>query len=265
MATTKSKVALKKKAAAPASKKSTSAGTPAKKGNVIKGKFPVKGAKVAAKKGARKTARPARKPIPTWAAPADFKPHFVELTFKTERDGLLGSQFKAVRVTGSYDFEDPMNIDEKKKADLIGYDVPTMVGIQSRLSAVMFRSNADRKYPADVKERNKTEKYKHEASGETRERLVYRVAHRLPANTTFRMVIRVNKKKADDTISVLRKKIYQVVKNEKTGKMKLVMLENKDPIYRALSRAVKVLPAAFKGVLLPPKRTRGRKVEADEE
>jgi hypothetical protein len=218
---------------------------------------------VAAKK-ARRSA-PARKPLPTWAAPSDFKPHFIEITFKTERDGLLGPSFKAVRVTGSYNFDDPMDIDDKKKADLSGYDVPTLLGIQSRLSAVMFRSNSERKYPADVKERNRTEKFKHEASGEQRERLIYRVAHRLPANTMFRMVIRVNKKKADDTISVLRKKIYQAVKSPKSGNLKLVMLDNKDPVYRALSRAAKVLPAAFKGVLLPPKRTRGRKVEADEE
>jgi hypothetical protein len=32
--------------------------------------------------------RPARKPLPTFKAPADFKPHFLLLQVKTEADGL---------------------------------------------------------------------------------------------------------------------------------------------------------------------------------
>jgi hypothetical protein len=210
-------------------------------------------------------ARPARKPLPTYEAPADFKPHNVEVSFKTEKDGLIGSQFKAVRVNGTYPFDDPTNIDERKKFDMSGYDVPTVLGIQGRLSAVLYRSNAEKKFPADVKARNATETYKHEASGEKRQRLVFRTAHRLPALTQFRVVLRVNKRKNDGSISVVRRKIYQVVKSAKTGNLKLMMLDNKDPVFRAISRAAKILPPAFKNVLQPPKRTRGRKVEADEE
>jgi hypothetical protein len=168
-----------------------------------------------------------------------------------------------VRINGRYDFEDPTNIEDKKKFDLSAYDPGTIVGIMTKLAAVTFRSNAEKRYPQDIKERNATEKFVHEATGEKRTRLVYRTAHRLPANTQFCIVLRANRKAADGTISVLRKKVYQFSK--KGGVVKTVMLENSDPVYRALSRAAKILPAAFKNVLMPPKRTRGRNQEAEEE
>src|SRR5271168_5226300 len=43
------------------------------------------------------TAKPARKPLPTFDAPADFKSHFLEVSLRTEKDGLLASQIKATR------------------------------------------------------------------------------------------------------------------------------------------------------------------------
>lgn len=226
---------------------------PAKKG------FPPRKTGAAAK-------RPAKKPVPVTAAPADFKPHFLEVVFRTERDGLPGASVRMTRVNGSYNFDDPESIDDKKKVLLTGYDANTAMGVYARIASVLFRSNADKKYPSAIKDRNKTEKYKHEASGETRTRLVYRTAHRLPSLTQFLLVLRVNKRKNDGSISVVRRKIYQYEKNAK-GRVVLTLLDNKDPVYRAISRAAKILPPAFKNVLQPPKRERGQRVkkDADEE
>ena len=67
----------------------------------------------AAKKGfpPRKTGaqakRPARKPLPVFKAPADFKPHFLLVQFVTEKDGLIGSTIKATRYQGRFDASCP--------------------------------------------------------------------------------------------------------------------------------------------------------------
>lgn len=187
-----------------------------------------------------------RKPIPTWAAPADFKPHFVEVTVRTEKDGLLGNAIKAIRVNGRYDFEDPGNIDERKKFDLVGFDRVTLIGIQARLAAVTFKATNDKKFPVDPKGRT-------EVKG----------AMRLPANTTFRMVLRINKNK-DGFIAVGIKQILQAVKNAK-GIVKPVALDKKDPVYRALRKCSRIMPGAFKDIQSPPAKTRRKKVEDDGE
>lgn len=207
-------------------------------------------AKAAGGPAAKKTAaakRPARKPLPVWAAPTDFKPHFVEVTVRTEKDGLLGNAIKAIRVNGRYDLEDPSNIDERKKFDMAGYDKTTLIGIQARLAAVTFKATNDKKYPVDPKGRT-------EVKG----------AMRLPANTTFRLVLRVNKKK-EGNLAVLIKQILQAVKSEKTGKIKATPLDKKDPVYRSLRKSLRFLPAAFKDVQMPPARRRGKKTEDDGE
>lgn len=210
---------------------------------------------------ARKTARPAKKPLPTWQAPADFKPHFLEIGVRTDKDGLLGSAIKATRYQGRYD----PDAEDKKKFDVGGYDMATLVGVQARLAGVTFRANADRKYPSGIKERNAVETFK-TAEGEKKQRLVFRAAHRLPANTTFRILLRINKKSADGTISIVFKHVEQLVKSVKSGNLSPVLLDKKDPVYRAFRKANRILPAAFKNVLMPPKRTRGaRVVEAEEE
>ena len=188
------KKANSKVAAAPAKKVAVGGKNAAKKVPVA-GKKPLSPlekarlAKAGGKPVARKTARPARKPLASWQAPADFKPHFIEIGVRTDKDGLLNNAIKATRYQGRYD----PNAEDKKKFDVGSYDMATLVGVTARLAAVTFRANADRKYPADIKARMSTETFKNPA-GEKKERLVYRAAHRLPANTTFLILLRVNKK-----------------------------------------------------------------------
>lgn len=184
-----------------------------------------------------------RKPLATFQAPADFKPHFVEVRIRTEKDGLLGSTIKCTRFQGRYD----PDADDKKKEDIGSYDPATVIGIMSRLAAVTYRTNADKKYPMLVKGRT-------EVKG----------AMRLPPNTGFLLVLRVNRKSADGTVSVLLKGIQQHVKIE--GKApRLVDLDRKDPVFRTFGKARRILPAAFKNVLMPPKRVRGQRVKKEED
>jgi hypothetical protein len=237
---TKKKVAVATKTAgkAPAAKKAAPAKamTPLEKARAAR----------AAGGGVKKkgTAKPARKPLPTFDAPADFKSHFLEVSLRTEKDGLLASSIKATRYQGRFD----PNAEDKKKADLGSYDPSTLIGIQARFAAVTFKATNDKKYPVEVKGRT-------EVKG----------AMRLPANTAFKILLRVNRKAADGSISVLIKNIQQGVKNLKTGRIAAVDLDKKDPVYRAFRKASRILPAAFKNVLMPPKKVRGKKVEADEE
>lgn len=171
----------------------------------------------------------ARKPLPTWKAPEDFKPHFVEVLVKTEKDGLLGSGIRCTRFQGRYD----PKAEDKKKADMASYDMKTVIGIQSRLAAVTYATNALR---------------------------------RLPANTTFLLVLRVNRKSADGSLSVLSKGISEVVKSKKTGRLAPKALDKTDPNYRKFRKAMRILPVAFKDVLMPPKRERGaNKKDQDDE
>ncbi|QRE00100.1 hypothetical protein [Burkholderia phage BCSR5] len=194
-----------------------------------------------------------------WApvAPADFKPFDCELVFKTEKDGLIGSMFRATRYKGRYAPE----VDDKKKFPMQSYDVGTLTGIAARLAGVTFKTNADNLYPVDIKTRNETETYKN-AEGEKKVRLVHRKAMRLPANTQFRIVMRVMARKAKgNVIGVSFKGVWQWV--EVKSKVKPVELDKKDPIYRALRKSVRTMPGAFRNVQLPPGGRR-KKVEDDE-
>lgn len=184
-------------------------------GGTVKGK---------AKPAAKKTGRAA---LPIFKAPADFKPFFLEVFLRTEKDGLLSSMIKATRYQGRYDPE----AEDKKKADLGSYDQPTLMGILSRFSGVTYGTNMTR---------------------------------RLPPNTTYRALLRVNKKAADDSLSVLFKGVAVGAKNGK-GRVVYDDLEKQDPNYRKLRKASRLLPAAFKAVLMPPKKVRGKKVEAEED
>lgn len=181
-------------------------------------------AKAKAAGAAKKTS--GRVALPIFKAPADFKPHFLEVFVKTEKDGLLGSSIKATRYQGRYDPE----AEDKKKADLGTYDSATLMGILSRFSGVTYGTNMTR---------------------------------RLPPNTVFRILTRVNKKSADSSLSVGIKAIAKAVKSTKTGRMLYKDLLKTDPDYRRLRKASRLLPAAFKTVLMPPKRVRGQKVEAE--
>lgn len=183
----------------------------------------------AAGKGAKKPAtKKAKAKLPTFKAPEEFKPHFLEIQVATEKDGLLSNGIKATRYVGRYDPDAP----DKKKFDLGSYDQRTLQGILSRLSMVTYATNA---------------------------------AKRLPAKTLYQILLRVNRKSADGSLSILFKGISVQEKNEKTGRVKFKELDKKDPNYRKFRKASRILPAAFKAVLMPPKRTRGAKVEQDDE
>ena len=203
-----------------------------------------------------------KKGPPIFKAPEDFKPHFLELKIGTDKDGLISNTVEAIRYQGKYDPEAP----DKKKANLLSYDVPTLVGIIARLSSATYKTNGDKFYPADIAERNAVEKlFDKEGKkikddeGKQKVGLVHRASKRLPPNTSFKILLRVGKRSKDDALTVGFKFIKQGVKNEKSGKIKAVELDKKDPAYRALRKASRILPAAFKKVQMPPKPVRGGK------
>lgn len=188
---------------------------------------PLEKARLARANGtAKPKAKSAKKSIPLFKAPADFKPHFLEVLVKTEKDGLLSNAIKATRYVGRYDPQAP----DKKKIDLGGYDHATLQGVLSRLSMTTYATNA---------------------------------AKRLPINTTYKILLRVNRKSKDGSLSIIFKSVSVGKKSAKTGRVTAVALDKKDPDYRKLRKASRILPAAFKDVLMPPKRVRGVKVKAD--
>lgn len=216
---------------------------------------PLEKARIARKSGkAGKASAGKKKKKVLFKAPADFKPFFLEISARTEKDGLFGPAIKGVRYVGRYD----PNAEDKKKFDISAYDMPTLLGVASRLSAATYKTNAEKRFPADIKERNSTEKV------DGKVKLVHRTQKRLPPNTSFRIVMRVIKKKADDSLGVSIKSIEQGVENAK-GRIKPVALDKKDPAYRAIRKAQNILASAFKGVLLPPKRGRVKKVKEEED
>jgi len=215
------------------------ASVPAKKtGTVVKGKFPPRKPGAAAK-------RPARKPLPVFEAPADFKPHFLLVQVKTAADGLFGAEnFKAIRYLGKF----ARDAEDKKKSDMSAYDAATMMALHGRLSGKTFKATNDRKYSRDPKKRDGV-----------------KGAHRLPASTTFQILMRVGKRAADNSLTCGIRTIWQAVKNEKTGRVGPKELEKTDPVYRMIRGSSRFLPAAFVNVQMPPKRSRRRAAdEADE-
>lgn len=192
---------------------------------------PLEKARIAKAAGGKGTTKAKKKnALPIFKAPEDFKPHFITVRMKVEKDGLLAAACKATRYQGRYD----PDADDKKKFDIAVYDPQTVQGILSRFSMVTYATN---------------------------------VAKRLPAGAMFQALIRVNRKSADGSLSVIFKGLEQAVKNEKSGRTKLKPLDKKDPIYRKFRKAARILPSAFKEVLMPPKRTRGanKKDASDDE
>jgi hypothetical protein len=172
-----------------------------------------------------------KKAIPAWKAPEDFKPFFLEVLVKTDKDGLLANIIKATRYQGRYDPQAP----DKKKFDMASYDMPTTLGLLSRLSMTTYVTN---------------------------------VTKRLPANTQYKILLRITKKSKDGTLGAAFKEISVGKKSEKTGRVKAVALDKKDPQYRLFRKSNRILPGAFKDVLMPPKKVRGvakKKGEDDEE
>jgi hypothetical protein len=86
---------------------------------------------------------------------------------------------------------------------------------------------------------------------------VTNVTKRLPMNTTFKIVLRVNRKAKDGSLSILFKSISVGVVSKKTGRASPQELDKKDIKYRMFRKSSRIMPAAFKEVLMPPKRQRG--------
>jgi hypothetical protein len=233
------KAAPAKRVAAKSAPVAVKKGFPAKK--AAAGAPTVKKGFPARKPGAK---RPAKKnPLPLFKAPADFKPHFLLVSVSTEKDGLFGADVSATRFLGKFD----RDADEKKKSDLAFYDPTTLVGIAARLGAVTFKATNDKKLPISPKERAD-----------------YKGAARLPASTTFEVLIRVGRRVADNALTAGVKQVFQVGKSAKTGRVVYVALLKTDPAYRLIRRVSRVLPAAFLNVQMPPKRTRGGRKQAEE-
>jgi hypothetical protein len=220
--------------------------------------------------GARKPgSKPAvkRKPLPTFKAPADFKPHFLLVTVATEADGLLGNKVKAVRYLGKFSRE----AEDKKKSDMASYDMLTVAGIMARLSGKTFKPTNDKKYSADIKQRNTGGKAKingvvkeFKSTGPDGKPLIG--SARLPKNTTFQLLMRVGRRTADNTLTCTIRQVFQVV-TMKSGRVGPKELEKTDPVYRVLRGCGRFMPAAFTKVQMPPKRTRRRAadIEGEEE
>jgi hypothetical protein len=162
-----------------------------------------------------------------WKAPSDFTPFFLEVKFKTEKDGLLGGTIVATRYKGKYDPKD----EKKRKWDLATYDVPTLIAIQARFAAATFHASG-----------------KPNKKGESA---------RLAPNTTYKLLLRVGKRKADDTLTCSIKQGWKAVK--KGEKVKAVEMDKKETEYRRIRRAAKHLPAAFRSTIAPPKGVRMKK------
>lgn len=199
-----------------------------------KGGFPAKKAGGVKKK---------KKALPITQAPADFKPHFLLVQFKTEKDSLIATNVKAVRYQGRFD----RDADDKKKSDLGSYDPVTLMGIAARISAVTYKASNDKKMPASPKER-----------------MDLKGSNRLPPSTTFQVLLRIGRKKEGNVLTVSVKTIWQGVVNKDSGRAKMKELDKKDPAYRLIRKAKTFLPAAFAAVQMPPKRSR-RKTDDDEE
>lgn len=207
----------------------------------VKAKAPAKKGFPPKKAGGAK-AKSKKKPLPIVKAPADFKPHFLLVSFRTEKDGLVGADFKATRYQGRFD----RDVEDKKKFDLAAYDSRTLMGIAARVSAVTYKANAEKKFDVDAKKRMDT-----------------KGGHRLPASTYFQALMRVGKKSADQSLTAGIKTIWQIVENNK-GRQVPKELDKKDPVYRTIRKASRILPAAFKDVQMPPKRGR-KSADTDEE
>jgi hypothetical protein len=186
-------------------------------------------------------ARPKRKPLPTFKAPADFKPHDLLVQVKTERDGLIATQVKATRFQGRFDRE----ADDKKKFDLGSYDSNTLMGVAARIAGVTFKPTNDKKMPVIPRERDGL-----------------KGSNRLPASTTFQIRIRAGRKMADNTLTARVVQIWQAVPKN-TGRLALRELEKTDPAYRLIRKVSRLLPAAFTECQMPPKRGRARKADED--
>jgi len=180
--------------------------------------------RAAPSKTARPAARAAAKPAatkPVWLAPADFKPAFFMFSFDTDDQALLTPEsLTGTRYRGRWDNEDA------KTYDMRTYDFSTLIGFGARISAAIWAPN---------------------------------VLRRITPNASWQIVVRVNRRAANGSLSV--RIIGVSIKRE--GK-KLKWFEDKtDPDFRKIRRSARWLSAAFTDVQLPPSPR--RKPKEDEE
>lgn len=189
--------------------------------------------RLAAARAARKsgTAKPAAKKrkVVTFAAPGDFRPCFLEVTFRTGADGLI-SQSQVLRVKGRWD--NP----EAPRFDMKDYDAMTQAALMARLGGRYFATNPEK---------------------------------RLTAKSQYFLVIRVAQNKTEGTLRARVAACAKFIKSEKTGKLVRVWFNKekeahkKDPIFRKLRSVNRFLAGAFTGIQLPPSRRKAK--EAAEE
>jgi hypothetical protein len=179
----------------------------------------------AAKEPAKK--RVVRKTTPkkiTFDAPSDMKPCFIELSFKTQEDGLLGPSFKAFRIKGLW--TNP----EAIRFDMLEYDARTVASLMARLGARTFATNALR---------------------------------RLPPDTAFRLVIRVGKRAADGSILASVKSIAKLTETKSGKKQWKELADKTDPIRRKLRSVTRFLAGAFVAIQLPPSKRKKKETEEE--
>ena len=159
----------------------------------------------------------------TFQAPSDFKPCFIEVMFKMGKDGLAGPQFKVTRVRGRWDNPDA------KRFDMLEYDAQTAMALMCRLNGRFFAPN---------------------------------IVRRLPANSSFKLILRVGKRTADNTLMASVKEAARLIVKEGAKPKWKWYEDKKDPIYRKLRSANRFLAGAFTKIQLPPS---GRQKKTTEE
>ena len=192
-------------------------------------------ARVAAKAGKSSKKGASKKPPSfTWKAPETLGSSFpVEVTFLTEKDGMPGGKWRAIRVKGRYPTED-----ERKIFDLSVTDPVTFQALISRLSLVLFhptgRLNSKGQSP------------------------------RLQPKAQYKILLRCSRRKADDNIVSRISKVWIVEKNKK-GKVVDRELDKKDPDQRKIKKINKHLPAAFLRLAELPEIRKRRKSDEDDD
>lgn len=196
--------------------------TPAKKTAAPAAKTaPAKKTAPARKAPARSAA--ARPAKPTWDAPADFKPAFFDFRFSLDSQALIiPASCQGMRVKGRWD--NP----EAKTYDLREYDMNTLIGFFARLSAAIWAPN---------------------------------VLRRVTPETSYRMIVRCNRRAADGTLAV---RIVGLA-HKSEGKKAKWFEDKSNPDFRKFRRAARWLPAAFTDVQLPPSRRKAKAEETTEE
>jgi len=185
----------------------------------------------AKKAGGAPAAKRAPQPKLLFKAPVDFKPAFFEVEFRVGKDGLIHpSKFDVQRVRGKWDNA------ENPRYNLADYDVVTYAMIAARLSSVTWAAN---------------------------------VAKRLPALSSFGLVLRVAKRANDGSLATRIVATRQLVKVGE--KSKWVWFDMAKPAHKAdlnwrkLKKAARFLPSAFVNVQLPPSKRPKKAAEESED